>query len=107
MSVLVRTPWEGHTGYLTTVAFRYGGMQPGDDVGFHTAREKTKASACWEGVRRRNVTVPLVVKEVEVDGAQKRVPGSIAVVPTTESWLNPMREVIDGVLGSQDVNLCH
>jgi len=48
-----------------------------------------------------------VVKEVEVDGAKKRVPGSIAFVPTTESWLNPMREVIDGVLGSQDVNICH
>ena len=46
-------------------------------------------------------------KEVEVDGAKKRVPGSIAFVPTTESWLNPMREVIDGVLGSQDVNICH
>ncbi len=22
------------------------------------------------------------------------------------SWLRPMREVVDGVLGSQDVNIC-
>jgi len=35
------------------------------------------------------------------------VDGSIAFVPTTQSWLKPMREVWDGVLGSQDVNICH
>jgi len=107
MSVAVDAPWEGFTGYRTTVAWRYNGKYVGDTVTLEEARSKTKASACWEGVRRRSVTVPLVVKEVEVDGAKKRVPGSIAFVPTTESWLNPMREVIDGVLGSQDVNICH
>ena len=48
-----------------------------------------------------------MVEKVEVDGVKKRVPGSIAFVPTTESWLKPMREVVDGVLGSQDVNICH
>ena len=67
---------------------------------------KRRASACWEGVRRRAITVPLVVEEVEVDGVQGRVPGSIAFVPTTQSWLAPMRRVWDGVLGSQDVNIC-
>lgn len=107
MSVAVHAPWEGNTGYRTTVAWRYSGNLQGDTVTEEQAVTKERASACWEGVRRRSVTVPLVVEEVEVRGQEKRVPGSIAFVPTTQSWLHPMREVQDGVLGSQDVNICH
>ncbi|MCW2736084.1 hypothetical protein [Nocardioides sp.] len=106
LSATVIAPWEGHTGYLTTVAWRYNGEQVGDTVTLEEAVTKKRASACWEGTRRRDVTIPLVVEEVEVDGVHERVPGSIAFVPTTQSWLGPMREVWDGVLGSQDVNLC-
>ena len=106
LSVTVRAPWEGHTGYATTVAWRYNGEGVGDTVTLDEAVTKKRASACWEGVRRRAVTVPLVVEEIEVDGVHERVPGSIAFVPTTQSWLPPMREVWDGVLGSQDVNIC-
>ncbi|WP_210503984.1 hypothetical protein [Nocardioides xinjiangensis] len=106
MSVTVVAPWEGHTGYLTTVAWRYNGERVGDPVTLEEAVTKKRASACWEGVRRREVTVPLVVEKVRVDGVRKKVNGSIAFVPTTESWLGPMREVWDGVLGSQDVNIC-
>jgi hypothetical protein len=65
-----------------------------------------RASACWEGVRSREVVVPLVVEKVRVRGQKKEVDGSIAFVPTTQSWLAPMRRVWDGVLGSQDVNIC-
>ncbi|WP_101525848.1 hypothetical protein [Nocardioides houyundeii] len=107
LSVAVRAPWEGFTGYRTTVAWRYGGMAQGDPVTLEQAVTKKRASACWEGVRSRKVTVPLVVAKVRVDGVKKRVNGSIAFVPTTQSWLRPMREVWDGVLGSQDVNICH
>lgn len=106
MSVTVKAPWEGHTGYATTVAWRYGGHVVGDTVTLEEAVTERRASACWEGVRRRTVTVPLVVEEVEVDGVHGRVPGSIAFVPTTSSWLPPMRRTVDGVLGSQDVNIC-
>lgn len=107
MSVAVHAPWEGFTGYRTTVAWRYNGNLQGDTVTLEQAVTKKKASACWEGVRRRNVTVPLVVEEVEVHGQEGRVAGSIAFVPTTNSWLHPMREAQNGVLGSQDVNICH
>ena len=106
MSVTVVAPWEGHTGYLATVAWRYNGEHVGDAVTLEEAVTKKKASACWEGTRQRRVRIPLVVEEVEVDGVHERVPGTIAFVPTTESWLPPMREVWDGVLGSQDVNIC-
>ncbi|MEO5746260.1 MAG: hypothetical protein ABIQ53_16965, partial [Terracoccus sp.] len=107
MSVAVDAPWEGWTGYRTTVAWRYDGEFVGDTVTVDEAVTKQKASACWEGVRHRNVTVPLVVEEVEVRGQEGRVAGSMAFVATTNSWLHPMREAQNGVLGSQDVNICH
>lgn len=83
MSVAIKAPWEGHTGYRTTLAWRYNGELQGDEV-----------------------TLPIVVEKVRVRGVKKMVAGSIAFVPTTQSWLRPMREVWDGVLGSQDVNIC-
>ncbi|PUA81303.1 hypothetical protein [Nocardioides currus] len=107
MSVAVRAPWEGFTGYRTTVAWRYNGNRQGDPVTLEQAVTKKRASACWEGVRSREATVPLVVEKVRVEGVKKQVNGSIAFVPVTQSWLRPMREVWDGVLGSQDVNICH
>ncbi len=106
LSATVRAPWEGHTGYLTTVAWRYDGERVGDTVTLEDAVTKKRASACWEGVRSRATTVPLVVEKVRVRGVKGRVAGSIAFVPTTQSWLAPMREVWGGVLGSQDVNVC-
>lgn len=106
MSALVRAPWEGHTGYAATVAWRYNGKQVGETVTLAEAVDKRRAAACWEGTRRRKLTIPLVVEEVEVDGVHERVPGTLVFAPTTQSWLAPMREVWDGVLGSQDVNIC-
>jgi hypothetical protein len=106
MSATVVAPWEGFTGYRTTVAWRYNGERVGDTVTLEEAVTKKKASACWEGVRSREVVVPLVVEKVRVPGQRKEVDGSIAFVPTTTSWLPPMREAYEGVLGSQDVNIC-
>lgn len=106
MSMTVIAPWEGHTGYLTTVAFRYGGKQAGDEVGFHEARSKTMASACWAGTKADEVTIPVTVRKVWVEGVRHRVRGSIAYASTTQDWMVPMRQVWDGVMGSQDVNIC-
>jgi hypothetical protein len=106
MSATVVAPWEGFTGYRTTVAWRYNGERVGDTVTLEEAVAKKRASACWEGVRSREVVVPLVVEKVRVPGQRKEVDGSIAFVPTTSSWLPPMREAHEGVLGSQDVNIC-
>jgi len=99
-------PWEGHTGYVTTVAFRYGGEQVGDEVGFAEARSKSKASACWAGTSADEVTIPLTVRKVWVEGVRHRVRGSIAYAAVTQDWMVPMRDVWDGVMGSQDVNVC-
>lgn len=106
MSMTVIAPWEGHTGYLTTVAFRYGGEKPGDEVGFRDARSKSKGSACWAGTDTDEVTVPLTVRKVWVEGVRHRVRGSIAYASVTQDWMVPMRDVWDGVMGSQDVNVC-
>ena len=106
LSVLVDAPWDGQLAANTTVAFRYAGQQVGDEVSFSEARAATKGAACWEGTRQREVTIPLTVRQVRVDGVHGRVDGSIAYASTTESWLQPMRRVYDGVLASQDVNVC-
>ena len=106
LSMTVVAPWEGHTGYQTTVAFRYGHEQVGDEVTFREARRKKWASACWEGTRRNAVTIPVVVRPVMVQGVTERVKGSIAYLPTTQAWLPPMRMVRHGVLGSQEINTC-
>lgn len=106
VAVLVGAPWEGHTGYTTTVAMRYAGMQPGDEPTLAEARDQTRASACWAGAGVGRVTVPLTVEKVRVDGVHRRVWGSIAYASTTQDWVAPMRDVWDGVLGSQDLNIC-
>ena len=106
MSASVGTPWEGHTGYVTTVAFRYGGERVGDPVGFHEARQKTMGSACWAGTTEDAVTIPLTIRPVRVGGVRHQVRGSIAYASITQDWMVPMREVWHGVMGSQDVNIC-
>lgn len=106
MTATVDAPWEGHTGYRTTVAFRYDGRSVGDPVTLEEARTAEAASGCWAGTRQREVTIPLVVEQVEVDGVHHRVPGSIAYTSTTEDWASDVRTAVEGVLGSQDVDLC-
>lgn len=106
MSMTVTAPWEGHTGYVTTVAFRYGGKQVGDEVGFAEARSKSMASACWAGTDLDEITIPLTVRKVWVEGVRHHVRGSIAYASVTQDWMVPMRQVWDGVMGSQDVNVC-
>ena len=106
MSASIGTPWEGQTGYVTTVAFRYGGEQIGDEIGFHEARGKTKGSACWAGTTDDAVTIPLTIRPVWVDGVHRHVRGTIAYANVTQDWMVPMRDVWDGVMGSQDVNIC-
>ena len=106
MSATLRAPWEEHTGYVTAVAFRYAGARPGDPVSFAEARAEQRATACWAGTDARSVTVPLTVREVEVDGVHGAARGTIAYASTTQRWLQPMRQVVDGVLGSQDAHVC-
>ncbi|MDF1606267.1 hypothetical protein [Nocardioides sp. YIM 152315] len=106
MSVQVDAPWDGQLAAVTSVAFRYAGHGVGDEVAFTDARHARRASACWEGTRRDEVTIPLTVRKVRVDGVRGSVDGSIAYATTTESWLQPMRRAYRGVLASQDVNVC-
>jgi hypothetical protein len=106
MSMEVGTPWEGHTGYVTTLAFRYGGERAGDPISFTEARSKSKGSACWAGTTEDTVTIPLTIRKVWVEGVRHRVRGTIAFASVTQDWMVPMRDVWDGVMGSQDVNVC-
>jgi hypothetical protein len=106
MSMTVEAPWEGHTGYITQTVFRYGGKKVGDEVGFKEARSKSKGAACWAGTRETEVTVPVTVRKVWVQGLRHRVRGSIAYTSVTQDWMVPMRDVWNGVMGTQDVQIC-
>jgi hypothetical protein len=106
MSVTVHTPWEGQTGYATMMVFRYQGLVPGDRIGFNRARTMKKASGCWAGTNKEEVTLRFKVRRVNVAGVHERVPGQIAWAPTTQVWLRPILPVYGGVLGGQDVILC-
>jgi len=106
MSMTVEAPWEGHTGYITQTVFRHGGKRVGDEVGFKEARSKTRGAGCWAGTRDAEVTIPLTVRKVWVQGLRHRVRGSIAYADVTQDWMVPMRQVWDGVMGTQDVPIC-
>ncbi len=106
MSAMVRTPWEGQTGYVTMVVFRYQGLATGDRIGFNKARAQKKASGCWAGTTEKNATLRFKVRRVNVPGVHGKVPGNIAWTPVTQPWLRPILPVYGGVLGAQDVILC-
>ena len=106
LSITVRAPWEGATGYVTNVALRYQGQQPGDKVGFTAARASTRASGCWAGTTEDAVTIKVKVRRVQVEGYGGKVPGTLAWAPVTQDWLRPLVPAWHGVVGTQDVMPC-
>lgn len=106
LSASVRAPWEGSTGFVTMVAFRYGKESAGSKVRLAEARAKKRASGCWAGTDRSAVTIPLKVRKVTVPGNTGPTPGTIAWTGTTRHWWRPMLPAYRGVLGAQDVIFC-
>ncbi|MDN4161813.1 hypothetical protein [Nocardioides abyssi] len=107
MSMTIETPWEGQTGYVTSVVQRYRGKAVGDRVSFKQARKAGVASSCWAGTRSDEVRTKVVVRKVMVDGVKKKVPGTLAFTRVTQDWHDPMRRAYGGVLGTQDADICH
>jgi hypothetical protein len=106
LSITVRAPWEGATGYVTNVVLRYKGRQPGDKIGFSAARASTRGSSCWPGTTDDSATIKVVVKKVQVEGYGGKVPGTLAYAKVTQPWLRPLVKTWHGVLGTQDVMPC-
>ncbi len=107
LSMSLRAPWERRLGYVTVVAMRYAGTSAGDAVSRSEARSKHRASACWAGTTEPSYEMTLRTRKVRVVGVGPgRVPGTLAWVRTTQDWLAPMRQVWDGVMGGQDIDLC-
>jgi len=107
LTATVIAPWEGTTGYTTVVAFRYAHHRVGDTVGFADARAQTRGTPCWGGTGKSDLTLPLTVRKVRVAGTTGPTAGTIAYVDVTQSWLKPMMDAGKGVLGSQEVIVCH
>lgn len=108
MFVAVTAPWEGATGYQTFAVFRYGDRQPGERVGFATARRQTQGSPCWAGTRAARRTLTLAARPVRVLAPMsgQRVRGTIAWVPRQQQTWLPDRPVRAGVLGSEEAIGC-
>jgi hypothetical protein len=106
MSVLVRAPWEGPTGYVTELVFRYGARTTGDPVSLAQAKRKRRASGCWSGTNARALTLPLTIRPIRVRGTAHRTRGTIAFTSVTDRWADPMERAHRGVLGTQDVQVC-
>ena len=107
MSVAIRAPWEGATGYVTLVAFKYAGQPPGDRVTLAEARGARKASGCWAGTSADEATIRLSTRRVTVaahDGP--RTPAALVYSTITQDAMVPMQRTFHGILGSQDVNFC-
>ena len=106
LSASVTAPWDGHLGYVTHVAFKYGNTALGEVMTVERARDKQRASACWAGTGARRTTLRLVTAQVTVPGAEGPTSGTLAFAKVTQRAMVPMRTAYDGVLGSQDLNIC-
>ncbi|MBU2073008.1 MAG: hypothetical protein KJ938_01100 [Actinobacteria bacterium] len=106
MQVLLDAPWEGHLGYRTTVVLRYAGQQPGEEMTVREARDRNRASSCFEGTSRDRVVLPVRTRPLQVQGVHERVRGTLAFAARAVPWLSPMDRAVDGVLGSQDLRVC-
>jgi hypothetical protein len=99
-------PWEGTTGYLTMVVWRYAGHATGSTVDFADARAQKHGTACWGGTTASDLTVDLTVQKVRVSGTTSETNGTIAYASVTQDWLPPMERVYKGVFGTQEVITC-
>lgn len=111
LDATIRAPWEGPndvpTGYVSQVVFRYGHEAPGSAVTFAEARAKKRGSACWAGTAASDVTIPVEVRKVRVDGTTGRTDGTLAWTQPTEKFWKPMERTIQkGIFGAQDVPFC-
>ncbi len=109
MSASVLPPWERHgipTGYTTMVVFRYAGERAGAMVSRREGRTRRRASGCWAGTTAAEVTVPLRVRKVRVEGTTGRTTGSVAWTPRTQQWWRPMLRTSRGILGAQAIIPC-
>ena len=103
ISASIDAPWEGTTGFVSMVAFRYRGESVGSRVSNGDARAKHRASGCWAGTDRDGITIPLRVRRVTVPGTTGPATAARAWTGTTQDWSRPMERAYRGVLGTQEV----
>lgn len=106
LSMSVRAPWEGSTGFVTMAVVRYAGEAAGHPVTFARTHTKHRGSGCWAGTSKARATLPLRVRRVTVNGNAGPTAGTIAWFGTSRSSWAPMERTFQGVLGAQDVLFC-
>ncbi|MBB6629841.1 hypothetical protein H5V45_21160 [Nocardioides sp. KIGAM211] len=111
LDATIQAPWEGAngttTGYVSQVVFRYGHEKPGSDVSSYAdVKAKKRGSACWAGTDASDVTIPLEVRKVSVEGTTGPTKATAAWTSTTQDFWAPMERTFKGIFGTQDVPFC-
>lgn len=107
LSITVFAPWDGGSGAVPAVVFRYEGLHVGDAVTNDVARHKKHASSCWAGTDQDAFTLPItVVRAKATDPAGHKIRTPRAFTPTTRRWEPPMSRVWKGISGTQDAIYC-
>jgi hypothetical protein len=107
LSASLMAPWEGNTGAVTQIVFRYDHEQVGSTVDDREARGKRRASGCWAGTKDKQVLLPLTVRKARIPGVDGTpTTAARAWIGTTEGWWRPMLRTFRGILGAQDVVFC-
>lgn len=109
LSATVVAPWEGPTGYVTQVVFRYTGHATGERVTVADAAAQRRGSLCLKGdPAAARVSVPIRVARVEVAGQTPsgRTTGALAFASATQPFAKPLTGLVDGVGGGQDLPAC-
>lgn len=108
LTASIIAPWEGRTGYVTQVVFRYTGEKTGSGISVAEATSHQRGTLCLRGDEDvRRVTVPLTVRKVAVPGVDGPTTGTLAFATRTQRPIKPVSRLTDGVGGSQDVPSCH
>ncbi|NYD42257.1 hypothetical protein [Nocardioides panaciterrulae] len=107
LSASVTAPWEGNTGAVTQIAFRYAHEPVDAQVTNREASHKHRASGCWAGTTRTAALLDLTVRRVRVPGVDgSPTTAARAWIATTVPWWKPMLHAYRGILGAQDVIFC-
>jgi hypothetical protein len=107
MSITFDAPWEGQLPGASTVVMGYQGHTNDPDVGVVEATNSKMGSACWAGTQADHIRIGVATEKVQVDGVHGPVTGTLAFLYSSmNEVLPPMREVTDGVMSSQDINIC-
>lgn len=108
LSATIRAPYEGATGALSTVTFRYNGQRPGHAVSIKESKRSTKSWGCLDGdTSASRIDIDLTSHKVFVDGNQPHAAAAATFATVTQPYLGTGYRSFKGWSGTQEAVYCH